>query len=253
MHLNILSRGKSDIMSKTVFITGGSRGIGAATARVFYENGYNVVINYNKSENKAESLCKELPGILALKGDVSKEEDVLRMLDIATSRFGKIDVLINNAGVSSSSLVTETDLSDWENLFKVNVTGTFLMSKHFGKQMVQNHSGKIINISSIWGISGASCESCYSASKGAVIAFTKALAKELGPSGITVNCVAPGFIDTDMNSHLSKEDIDGFANETPLGRIGKPEEVAKTLLFLSSEGADFITGQVLGCDGGVII
>ena len=119
--------------------------------------------------------------------------------------------------------------------------------------MIANHSGKIINISSIWGISGASCESCYSASKGAVIAFTKALAKELGPSGIQVNCVAPGFIDTDMNSDVSPEDTKAFCDDTPLGRIGTPRDVAKTLLFLASEGADFITGQIIGCDGGVII
>lgn len=240
-------------MSKTAFITGSSRGIGRAAAEVFYENGYNVVINYNNSEKEALLLSQKLPGSLVLKGDVSKEKDVCEMIEKAISHFGKIDVLINNAGISIVNLLEDTTLKDWERLFSVNVTGTFLASKYAAKHMIANHSGKIINISSIWGVTGASCESCYSASKGAVIAFTKALAKELGPSGITVNCVAPGFIDTDMNSDVSPEDTKSFCDDTPLGRIGKAEEVAKTLLFLASENADFITGQILGCDGGVIL
>lgn len=240
-------------MSKTVFITGGSRGIGRAIAETFYKNGYNVVINYNQSEKKALELAETLPGSLALKGDISNENDVINMIDKAAERFGKIDVLVNNAGISAVKLLIDTDLAEWEKLFSVNVTGTFLASKYTSKKMIANHSGKIINISSIWGVSGASCESCYSASKGAIIAFTKALAKELGPSGITVNCVAPGFINTDMNSDLSLEDVNSFCEETPLGRIGEAEEVAKTVLFLASDSADFITGQVIGVDGGVII
>lgn len=240
-------------MSKTVFITGSSRGIGAAAAQLFYENGYNVVINYNNSEDAALSLSGKLPGSLVLKGDISNEKDVQTMFEKAIAHFGKIDVLINNAGISVSSLVTDTTLTEWESLFSVNVTGTFLASKYAARHMISNHSGKIINISSIWGVSGAACESCYSASKGAVIAFTKALAKELGPSGITVNCIAPGFIDTDMNSDISLEDTKSFCEETPLGRIGMAEEVAKTMLFLASDDAGFITGQVIGCDGGAII
>lgn len=240
-------------MSKTVFITGGSRGIGAAIARLFHLSGYNVAINYNNSEKDAQKLKEELPGCIILKGDMSNEKDVCDMLQKAIEHFGKIDVLVNNAGVSLSSLITDTSLADWEKVFSVNVTGTFLASKYAAKEMIKNHSGKIINISSIWGVSGASCESCYSASKGAVIAFTKALAKELGPSGITVNCVAPGFIDTDMNKNVSQEAAAAFCEDTPIGRIGKPEEVAKSVLFLASADADFITGQVLGCDGGAII
>lgn len=240
-------------MSKTVFITGSSRGIGRAAAELFYENGYNVVINYNSSEEEAQRLSQKLPGSLLLKGDVSKEKDVAEMIERAISHFGKIDVLINNAGISIVNLLEDTTLEEWERLFSVNVTGTFLASKYAARHMIENHSGKIINISSIWGISGASCESCYSASKGAVIAFTKALAKELGPSGIQVNCVAPGFIDTDMNSDVSPEDTKAFCEDTPLGRIGTPHDVANSLLFLASEGADFITGQIIGCDGGVII
>ncbi len=240
-------------MGKTVFITGASRGIGAAAAKLFYENGYNVVINYNNSEEAAKTLAAQLPGALLLQGDVSREEDVKRMITAATERFGKIDVLINNAGISYVNLLKDTSLSDWEKLFSVNVTGTFLMTKYVSENMISNHSGKIINISSIWGISGSSCESCYSATKGAVISFTKALAKELGPSGVTVNCVAPGFIDTDMNADVTPEDTKAFCDDTPLGRIGTPEEVSKTLLFLASEGADFITGQIIGVDGGAII
>lgn len=240
-------------MSKTVLITGSSRGIGAAAAQIFYENGYNVVINYNHSEREALALSEKLPGSLALKGDVSSEKDVQNMLDKAIAHFGKIDILINNAGISVTKLLTDTTLSDWERLFSVNVTGTFLASKYAAKHMLSNHSGKIINISSIWGVSGASCESCYSAAKGAVIAFTKALAKELGPSGITVNCLAPGFINTDMNQDISPEDAQAFCEETPLGRMGEAADVAKTLLFLASDSADFITGQIIGVDGGAII
>ena len=240
-------------MSKTVLITGSSRGIGAAIAELFYENGYNVAINYNKSEKEAKVLEEKLTGSLLLRGDVSLEEDVKKMVEQTVAHFGKIDVLINNAGISQTGLLQDVSLEEWEKLFSINVTGTFLMSKYAVKNMIANHSGKIINISSIWGISGASCESCYSASKGAVIAFTKALAKELGSSGITVNCVAPGFIDTDMNRNISSEDAQAFADETPLGRIGTPLEVAKTVLFLASDNASFITGQIIGCDGGAII
>lgn len=240
-------------MSKTVFITGSSRGIGAAIAKAFHQSGYNIVINYNRSEKEAIAISGSLSGSLLLKGDVSKEADVKEMIEKTVSHFGSIDVLVNNAGVSVVNLLTDTTIEEWERLFSINVTGTFLASKYAAKEMIKNHSGKIINISSIWGVSGASMESCYSASKGAVIAFTKALAKELGPSGITVNCVAPGFIDTDMNSDVTENDRALFCEETPLGRIGTTEEVAKTVLFLASDNASFITGQILGVDGGVIV
>ncbi len=240
-------------MNKTVFITGGARGIGKALTEVFYNNGYNVVVNYNNSEAEALSLKEQLPGILILKGDVSKEDDVKSMIDTAISHFGKIDVLINNAGVCKSSLVTDITSEEWDKIFDINVKGTFLCTKYVAKNMIHNHSGAIVNISSIWGVSGASCESCYSASKGAVIAFTKAVAKELGLSGIRVNAIAPGYIDTDMNKDISPEDRQAFADETPLGRIGTPLEVAETALFLASDKASFITGQILGCDGGVIV
>lgn len=240
-------------MSKTVFITGSSRGIGAAIAKAFHQSGYNVAINYNHSEEEAIALADSLTGSLLLKGDVSREEDVKEMIEKTVSHFGCIDVLINNAGISVVNLLTDTTLEEWERLFSINVTGTFLASKYAAKEMIKNHSGKIINISSIWGVSGACMESCYSASKGAVIAFTKALAKELGPSGITVNCVAPGFIDTDMNIDVTVDDKVAFCEGTPLGRIGTPEEVANTVLFLASDNASFITGQIIGVDGGVIV
>lgn len=240
-------------MGRTVFITGASRGIGAVAAELFYSNGYNVVINYNNSEKEAQLLSKKLPGSLALKGDVSSEKDVAQMFEKAISHFGKIDVLVNNAGVSFIKLLTDTTLEDWERLFKTNVTGTFLASKYAAENMIANHSGKIINVSSAWGRTGASCESCYSASKGAVIAFTKALAKELGPSGIAVNCIAPGFIDTDMNKEISPEDKKAFCDDIPLLRIGTPSEVAQTMLFLASDSASYITGQIIGCDGGAVI
>lgn len=240
-------------MSKTVFITGGAKGIGRALAELFYQSGYNVAVNYNKSGKEAMELSDKLPGALFLQGDVSSEESVKEMIGKAVAHFGKIDVLVNNAGICSFSLVTDITSEEWDKIFDVNVKGTFLCTKYAAKNMVQNHSGAIINVSSIWGISGASCESCYSASKGAVIAFTKALSKELGPSGIRVNCIAPGYIDTDMNKDISQEDRQVFADETPLGRIGTPHEVAKAVLFLASDEASFITGQILGCDGGVIV
>ena len=216
-------------MKKTVLITGASCGIGAEIARKFYNKGYNVAINYNRSEEKAKELSKELKGSIIIKGDVSCEKDVCDMVKAVVAAFGRIDVLVNNAGISSFNLLTDISGEEWDKIFSV------------------------INISSIWGISGASCESCYSASKGAVISFTKSLAKELGPSGICVNSVAPGFIDTDMNKNISIEDKEAFKDETPLLKIGNKADVANAVLFLASEEADFITGQILTVDGGVII
>lgn len=240
-------------MKKTVLITGASRGIGAEIARTFYNKGYNVAINYNKSEDDAQKLEKELPGSILIKGDISDEEDVKKIVQNVISSFGRIDVLINNAGISSFNLLTDISVEEWDKIFSVNVKGTFLASKYTVKDMLHYHNGKIINIASIWGINGSSCESCYSASKGAVIAFTKALAKELGPSGICVNCIAPGFIDTEMNKNISEEDREAFKNETPLLEIGKKSDVANAALFLASDEAGFITGQILSVDGGVTI
>lgn len=240
-------------MAKTVLITGASGGIGKEAARLFYNNGYSVIINYNKSEKEALLLEKELIGSMAVKCDVSSEDEVKKMVEKVTARYGKIDVLINNAGVSTKNLITDVTLEEWEKTFSVNVTGTFLLTKYVLPGMIKNKSGKIINMSSIWGVCGGSCEVCYSAAKGAVISFTKALAKEVGPSGITVNAVAPGLIDTKMNEDLSEYDKKAFCDETPLGKIGKASDVANTLLFIASENADYITGQVFSVDGGIAI
>lgn len=240
-------------MKKSVLITGAARGIGREIAKKFYNAGYDVAINYNKSEKDATELANELKGSILIKGDVSIESDAAQMVNKTVEAFGKIDVLVNNAGISRFNLVTDISLDEWNDVFNTNVTGTFLMCKYALKEMIHRKSGSIINISSIWGVSGSSCESCYSASKGAVIAFTKALAKELGLSGIRVNAIAPGFIETDMNKSVSQEAAEAFFAETPLGRAGKPQEVAAAALFLASEEASFITGQILGVDGGVII
>lgn len=251
---------------KTMLITGSSRGIGAEIARSAYVSGdYNVIINYNKSEDKAMQLLDELLtysedhpdrefGQLAvIKADVSKEEDVYAMFEEAEDFFGKVDILVNNAGISSFSLFTELTLEKWQETMSVNLDSVFLCSKRALEKMIQDKNGKIINISSIWGICGSSCEVHYSASKAAVIGLTKALAKEVGPSGITVNCVAPGVIGTDMLSSLSEDDINALSEETPLCRIGTCADIAQTVMFLAGSGGDFITGQVISPNGGIVI
>ncbi len=240
-------------MKKTVLITGGAVGIGAAAARAFYDAGYSVAINYNSSEKEAFALSKELGGAYIYKADVSDEAAVSAMVSDVCGAYGTIDVLINNAGICKTDFVDAMPLSQWEQVFAVNVRGTFLCTKHTVPIMIRKKSGCIINISSIWGISGAAMESCYSASKGAVTAFTKACAKELGPSNIRVNAIAPGFIDTKMNSAVNEAARAAFCEETPLGRIGTPKEAASLALYLASSEAAFITGQVIACDGGYTI
>lgn len=244
-------------MKKTALITGSSRGIGAATALKFADMGYNVVINYNKSEKEAIDVLQKARNknvsAIAIKADVSKYDGAELLVDKAVSEFGKLDALVNNAGVAQQKLFTDISEAEWARMFEINTQSMFYCSKFAVKNMIKNHSGKIINVSSIWGIRGASCEVHYSASKAAVIGFTKALAKELGPSGITVNCVAPGVIDTDMNSHLKAEDLKELINSTPLMRLGSPDDVANLICFLASEKADFITGQIIGCGGGFYV
>ncbi len=240
-------------MKKTVLVTGGVQGIGAAISRAFYRAGYNVAINFNSSTAVAAELEKELCGAAVYRADISDEAAVKNMMTAAEAHFGQIDVLVNNAGICIPALIDEISLDDWEKTFAVNVRGTFLCTKHCIPSMIRRKAGCIVNISSIWGISGAAAESCYSASKGATIAFTKACAKELGPSGIRVNAIAPGFIDTKMNADISAEDRRAFCEQTPLMRIGTPEEVAAAVLFLASDGAAFVTGQIIGCDGGCIL
>ena len=244
-------------MKKTVLITGASRGIGAATAYCFAKEGYNVVVNYNKSREKAEKLVSELTNqgfsAACIQADVSDGLQVNAMVDKINCSFGGVDVLVNNAAVAQIKLFSDITSDDWDNIFNVNVKGMFNCTKAVLPYMIHQKHGKIVNISSIWGITGASCEVHYSASKAAVIGLTKALAKELGPSGIQVNCVAPGVVNTDMNAELSKEDIEQIADETPLGVIGNASDIANTVCFLASDKADFITGQVISPNGGLVI
>ncbi len=245
-------------MTKTVLITGASRGIGAATAIYFAQNGYNVGINYHLNKEKAEEVLKTVESFgqkgLLLQCDVSKKEDVETMIDTMTKTFGGIDVLINNAGISLEGLFADITEEEWNHLFSVNVGGMFHTISAVLPQMIGRKKGSIVNISSIWGICGASCEVHYSAAKAAIIGATKALAKELAPSGIRVNCVAPGVIDTDMNKRLSAEDLDALKEETPLGTIGSKEDVAKTIYFLASDTlSPFTTGQIISPNGGFVI
>ncbi len=237
---------------RNVVITGGSRGIGAAITESFCQNGDRVYIIYEKNDLRAKALA-EKTGATAVKADISNETDVNAAAEKIHSECCKIDVLINNAGIAQIKMFNDISTADWDRMFDVNVRGAFLMTKAFLPDMINKKSGKIINISSIWGETGASCEVHYSASKAALIGFTKALAKELGPSGICVNCITPGVIDTEMNALLDEETKSALCDDIPLMRIGAPEEVAKTVLFLASSAADYITGQVIGINGGMYI
>lgn len=242
-------------MSELAFVTGGSRGIGASIVKALANKGYRVVFTYNKNENQAMQVCKELNDfdIQCIKLDVSDYKSAYTIIKGILEENNRIDVLVNNAGVSSDGLFTDMTPEEWDNVFNVNVKGVFNVTKPVAQQMVRQHYGRIINISSMWGQVGASYEVAYSASKAAVIGFSKALAKELAPSGITVNCICPGVISTDMLNVYSDEDISMLIEETPVGRIGKPDDIAKAVCFFASKEADFITGQVLGVNGGFVI
>lgn len=237
---------------RNVLITGGSRGIGRAMVKLFSERGFSVAFTYKESFDEANKLSDKT-GAVAIKADSSCEDDVIRAVKIAEEKIGNIEILINNAAVSSFSLFTDISLEEWNNIFSVNVNGPFMYTKQVLPSMINKKYGRIINVSSMWGITGASCEVHYSASKAALIGMTKALAKELGPSNITVNCIAPGVIATDMNKHLSDRDMLSLKEETPLMRIGTPEEVAEAAFFLAGDGASFITGDVLNVSGGYLI
>lgn len=244
-------------MKKTVVITGSSSGIGAAIAREFAGNENNIVINYKSNKTAALELLNEVRNkgsqAIAIGADVSDFAQAENLINSAIEQFGRVDVLVNNAGISRRELFTDITPEAWEEIFKVNVYSAFYCSNLAVKDMLKRHFGKIINISSVWGITGASCEVHYSSTKAALIGLTKALAKELGPSNITVNCVAPGVIKTKMNEFLSKDEIDDLNESTPLGRMGEPCEVAKLVKFLASSEADFITGQVISPNGGFLI
>ncbi len=240
-------------MTKTVFITGGSSGIGEAMVRSFAMAGYNVAFTYKTGKDKAEETARDIPGAIALFCDVSKSENVENAIANATKHFGKIDILINNAGIAQQKLFTDITEYEWDEMIAVNLKSCFLTSKAVLPQMIRRKDGVIINISSMWGICGASCEVHYSAAKSGVIGLTKALAKEVGPSGIRVNCIAPGVIDTPMNAHLSKADMESLKEEIPLNAIGRPETVAETAVFLAGKGGEYITGQVISPNGGLVI
>ena len=247
-------------MNHTVLITGAARGIGEAIARSFLREGCNVVINFNHSEAKARSLFAELTmsgfdpdKILLVKADVSQADQVQQMVEKTLKKFGKIDILVNNAGIANSKIITQQSEAEWDEIFNINVKGAFLCCREVLPGMINRKSGVIINISSIWGQVGASCEVSYSATKGAIDAFTKALAKEVGPSGIRVNAVAPGVINTDMNAGLSPEELQALADNTPLGTIGSPYDIARAVLYLSSPDAKFITGHILAVNGGFVV
>lgn len=235
-----------------ILVTGGSRGIGAAIAKKFAEQGDTVYITYCKSKEAAQVLEQQY-GIHPIFADFREDFGALKAGKAIAEQIGTIDTLVNNAAISVIDVFQCVSEEDCTALYRVNLFGTVDMTRAILPTMLQQHAGNIINITSVWGQTGASCEVDYSVTKGGIIAFTKALAKEVAPSGIRVNAVSPGVIDTEMNAHLSEEDRKELAEETPLQRIGKPEEVADAVLFLASERAAFITGQVLPVNGGFFI
>lgn len=244
-------------MGKTAFVTGGSRGIGRAVVRRLAAEGYAVGINYLHSREQAEALAAELReqgcGALAVQGDVADGEAVTAAVRQVEAAFGPVTALVNNAGIAQNDLFQDTPEELWRRMFAVHADGAFHTIQAVLPHMLHEKAGGIVNISSIWGLRGASCEVAYAASKAAVIGLTRSLAMELAPSHIRVNCVAPGVIETDMVKGLGEETIASLADQTPAGRLGAPEDVAKAVAFLLREDADFITGQVLTVDGGFIL
>lgn len=237
---------------KTALITGGTKGIGKAVALAFLQRGYEVILNYHSDQQTALETQEEFNMLgycpILLRADVSDELQVKNMFRDFFSIYDRLDVLVNNAGISKIKVIQDTTVADWNKIFDVNVKSTFLCCREVTNRMVAAGGGSIINISSIWGEMGASCEVAYSASKGAVIAFTKALAKELAPSNVRVNCVSPGVIDTDMNAHLTGAETEELIESIPVGRIGSPSDVGEAVAFMAENG--YITGEVLSVGGG---
>lgn len=245
-------------MKKTILVTGGARGIGKKIVEDFANLGYNVCVNYNKSEKEAFNLKDELANkglsVYIAKVDISKVDEVESMVKNVISNFGKIDVLVNNAGVCNYDLFTEVTDDEIKKMIDVNILGTINVTRSVLKNsMINNKSGNVINLSSIWGMVGASCEVIYSMTKAGIIGLTKALAKEVAPSNIRVNAIAPGVIETDMISNLNEGDIKVLKDEIPLGRIGKVEDVSNLVKFLASDDSSYITGQVISPNGGFVI
>lgn len=235
-----------------VLITGGSRGIGAACVRLFSEQGDRVAFFYRKEREKALALAEET-GAMAFCADVTDVEAVEKALRQIKEVLGGIDILVNNAGISQIKLFTEIGNEEWSRMLSTHLDGTFYVTRAVAREMISRKNGRIINIGSMWGKCGASCEVHYSTAKAGLRGFTMALAKELGPSGITVNCIEPGVIDTEMNRELDAETRSSLREETPLCRMGTTEDVAHAVLFFASEKASFITGQILGVDGGFAV
>lgn len=237
---------------KTVLITGGTRGIGRACVEKFCHDGWNVAFLYKTSDSIAKKLADKTSAF-PIQCDVSSSKQVKDAVLSVIDRFGSLDVLVNNAGISYSGLIQDMTDDDWRSLIDTNLGSVFYTCREVVPLMIRQGSGTIINVSSMWGITGASCEVAYSASKSGVIGFTKALAKELAPSHIRVNAVAPGAIDTDMMSEYTEEDLKAIADETPLGVLGKTQNIADAVYFLACETASFITGEVLNVNGGFLI
>lgn len=235
---------------RTVLITGASRGIGQQAAFDFLEAGYNVVVNYNQTYINEADYLPYKDHVIFIKADIADYSQVQKMFVDASNQFGNIDVVINNAAATYLGLLSQMDEKDWDRLMDINLKGLFNVCKCTIPSMVNNKKGHIINISSMWGITGASCEVAYSASKAAVIGFTKALAKELAPSNILVNCIAPGIINTDMNKKFTKDELEEMI---PLGKIGNCKDITDMMLYLANEKTSFITGQVFSINGGSVI
>ncbi len=242
-------------MAKNVLITGGTRGIGAACAQRFYDCGHSIALVYAADDISAQKFVsgKDMSRLMLIKADVSDYAAMQNAAVQIKEKFGGVDILVNNAGIACQKMMNDITEQDWDRMFDVNVKGCFNCVKAVMDDMIHSKYGRIVNISSMWGQVGASCEVHYSAAKAAVIGFTKALAKELAPSGITVNCIAPGVIDTAMNKILDADTLYALAEETPVGRLGTAEDVADAVMFLVGEQSSFITGQVLGVNGGFII
>ena len=238
---------------RTVLISGGDRGIGAAAARAFYAAGYRVAVFYHTNAEAAAALQKELPGVLAVQCDVASRASCELAFRAAEQALGRVDVLVSNAGIAQQKLFTDITPEEWQHMLDVNLSGAFHLCQLALPGMIRRKAGRILTVSSMWGQTGGSCEVHYSAAKAGLIGLTKALAKEEGPSGITVNVIAPGVINTDMMAGFTDEDRAALAEETPVERLGEPDEIARTMVFLADEASGYITGQVLGVNGGLVI